>query len=312
MGPFTFYLPWVMQDVIVIIISLALVFFIIKNEEHPVVILTEMFCFVFLYASVYENGAAYAGMYGYGRSVLMIFNVPLTVPLVEYIVVYASLRMSGAMKMPVWLKPVFAGAAGMVYDFSLDPLSVTQVFAGVHETAIGRWTWFPLASDPVIFGIPVFNFTGWFILCCYAAATLLIGRFLYAKSGCRAWVGFAYPVIAMDVSLGILISPVSWFLLWLGPFMPRGSVSQWIMLIFYIVCLIALYFFVWKGKMRSEFTFRNNWPAWYVLFGTHIINIIFALAEKQYAILGLQAGTLAAGCAMLLPPFLCSRRQRLS
>ncbi len=41
---------------------------------------------------MYENFATLMKWYGYGRSLIMIFNVPITVPIVEYLVVYSTLR----------------------------------------------------------------------------------------------------------------------------------------------------------------------------------------------------------------------------
>jgi hypothetical protein len=309
MGPFTFVLPWIVQDIIILAITLGLVIFIVRREKRPAPFLVELFCFVFLYAAVYENAATLHGLYGYGKSILMIFNVPLTVPLAEYIVVYAALRMSDTMKMPALAKPLFVGVIGMVYDLSLDPLSVSQVFAGVHETAIGRWSWFPQQTDPVIFGIPVFNFPGWVILCGYAALTLTLGRALYRRSGCKTWVGYVYPVVAMLVGLGIMMSPVSSFLLWLAPFMSRGSVSQWIMLGLYCAGQVAVYLIAWRGRMLSKLSFRDNWPAFYVLVGTHLVNIVFALAGGYYSIIWLQAVALAAGTAMIAPVILAEYRR---
>jgi hypothetical protein len=308
MGPFTFIPAWVAQDVIVLVVTLGLVMFILRKERHPAAFITELFCFVFLYAAVYENAATLMGLYGYGRSILMVFNVPITVPLAEYVVVYAALRMAGSMKMPAWVKPLFVGVIGMAYDFSLDPLSVSQVFTGAREPAIGRWSWFPQAGDPVIFGIPVFNFPGWIILCGYAAAALLIGRALYRRSGYKPWVGFLYPPVAMLAALGVMMSPVSSSLLWLEPLASRGSASQWVMLGFFCAAQVAIYLAAWRGRMESALTLREDWPIFYVLLGAPLVNIGFALAGGYPSILWLQGLTLAASAAMLLPVLVASRK----
>jgi hypothetical protein len=191
----------------------------------------------------------------------------------------------------------------MVYDFSLDPLSVKQVFSGVHEAAIGRWSWFPQAGDPQIFGIPVFNFTGWVLLCGLGTAFLLLGRYLYKKSGYKAWVGYLYPPVAMILAMIALVCPLSSFLLWLAPFSARGSSSQWVMLALYFALQLVVYLFIWRGRMRTPLTFKDNWPIFYVLVGSHLINIAFTLIGGYYSILWLQALTLAVGLLMLLPVY---------
>lgn len=287
MGMFTFVPVWVVQDVIVIILAVVTLIFIILKEAHPVKILLEFASFTLLYAAVFENFATLMGWYGYGRSVLMLFNVPLTVPILEYLVVYASLRMLSAMNIRIWFKPVVAGVFGMLADLSLDPLAVSQVFA-TKEGTIGRWTWFVGPGDIHIFHIPIYNFSGWMLLCGIASAFLLLGRWLYKKSDYRDWVGYLYPVLAMILSLGVLVSPLSRFLLWLEPFMEKGSVAEVIMMAFYFVLGAVVLAVFWHGQMVRKLSFHDDLPV-FLVFGTiHLSNVVFALIGGYYGILWLQ------------------------
>jgi hypothetical protein len=196
MGPFTFVPVWAIQDVIILVLAVVTTVFILRKEEHPVPVILEFVCFVLLNAAVYENFATLMGWYGYGRSLLMIFNVPLSVPILEYLVVYSSLHLLGAMNVKTWCKPFIVGAMGMLADLSLDPLAVRQVFQ-TQEGTIGRWTWHSAAGAVNIYNIPVYNFSGWVLLCGYAAAFLLLGRWWYQKSGWKSAVGYVYPVLSM-------------------------------------------------------------------------------------------------------------------
>ena len=74
-----------------ILITLLVGVFIIRKSKHPVVVLLECFGFVFLYASIYENFAVVQGWYIYGRSFLMVGDVPLSVPLLEMDVLVTGL-----------------------------------------------------------------------------------------------------------------------------------------------------------------------------------------------------------------------------
>jgi hypothetical protein len=300
LGPFTFVPAWVIQDALVLVATAATIVFIVRKEQHPEAFLMELFAFTLLYAAVYENFAALMGWYGYGRSILMVFNVPLTVPLVEYLVVYATLRMARAMGVPVWTQPLLAGFAGMVFDFSLDPLSVRQVFAGVSEPAIGRWSWFPPNGALTIFGIPVYNFSGWVLLCGYAAAALLVGRRLYERSGHRLWVGIVYPVAAMLAALLVMVSPLSAFLLWLGPLAAKGGPAEAVMLALYVLGGVVLMALGWRGRMRGAFTFRDNWPVFMVFTVFHVANIVFALVGGYVTILWVQLLAVAVQAEMVV------------
>lgn len=287
MGIFTFVPVWVIQDIIVIILAVITVQFIIRKEEHPGPVILEFVCFVFLNAAVFENFATLMGWYGYGRSVLMLFNVPLSVPILEYLVVYSSLRILNSMQIRTWCKPIIVGVFGMLADLSLDPLAVRQIFE-TKERTIGRWTWFFEPGAVNIFSIPVYNFSGWVLLCGYAAAFILLGRWWYRKSDFKFAVGYLYPVLGMLAALGILVTPLSNFLLWLQPFMQKGSVSEWIMMVFYLCMAAALLAVFWRGRMLRKLSFKDDLPIFLVFTASHISNIFFALIGGFYEILWLQ------------------------
>jgi hypothetical protein len=305
MGAFTFIPLWVLQDLVILGLSLAALVFILRHEAHPESIILELFAFCFLYASVYENFATLQEWYGYGRSILMVFNVPFTIPLVEYLVVYSTLRLLERVKAPVLARPLVAGLSGMLFDFSLDPVALRQVFATAEGT-MGRWTWYPGAADAQIFAEPVYNFTGWILLCGYAAVFILLGRAWQRRSGYRRGVGLAYPFLAMVASLLVLVSPLSRFLLWLWPFMGKGSVAEWIMLgVLGLAGLVSVAASVgasvWGARALAAAA-RKEWLAVLVLAGLPLLNVAFCLGGRQWEVLWLVTlgAALEAGLAALL------------
>jgi hypothetical protein len=75
MGTFTIVPAWIIQDVLVLGITVAKALFIVKREEQPGPVLREIVCFVLRYAAVYENFATLMGWHGCGRSIVMVVNV---------------------------------------------------------------------------------------------------------------------------------------------------------------------------------------------------------------------------------------------
>ena len=195
---------WVVEDLIVLVVMTLTLVFVLRREERPLQIVLELFCFIVFYAGAYENLGTILPLYHYGRSLIMIANVPITVPIIEYLVVYSALRMLGKMRIPTWCKPLIVGFFGMLQDFTLDPLAVRQVFQTTGG-AIGRWSWVMGQGDVNILGIPVFNFPGWMLILGWGSAFLLLGRWWFERSKRRPVVGYLYPVLTMLAGLHRLL-----------------------------------------------------------------------------------------------------------
>ena len=248
-----FPLDWLVQDIIAILLTLFVLAFIIRREKRPVVVILEMFAFVFLYASIYENAAIVMGLYSYGRSLVMIGFVPASVPLIEACVLITGIWFLEKTSVPKWAWAPIVGLFGMLQDFSLDPLAIRQIHI-VEGVTSGRWNWLiDPANYPNILGIPVFNFPGWMLIMMYGTICLLVGRWWYKKSGYRTLVGCIYPFIAMITALLLMISPISQFLLWLEPFFEKGQSIEWVMLAFHLSVPTALLILLWRGRMNTRF-----------------------------------------------------------
>ncbi len=293
-----FPLDWLLQDIVVLLLSLFVLAFIVRREKRPWVTILELFAFVFLYASIYENAAGVMGLYSFGRSLVMIGFVPASVPLIEACVLITGFWFLEKTPVPKWAWPPIIGLFGMLQDFSLDPLAVRQVHT-VGAVTSGRWNWlFNPATDVNILNVPVFNFPGWMLIMLYAAVGLLIGRWWYEKSGFRPWVGCVYPFIAQIGALLLMISPVSQFLLWLGPIFQKGQPAEWVMLAFHLLLPAALLVFLWRGKMTARFTL-DDLPVFVLPTALHLSDLLFTLAGGFSEILWIVLLSSAAQTALL-------------
>jgi hypothetical protein len=274
---FGFPIVWILEDLVVLVATLFVLRHAASREERPAQAILEFVAFTCCYAAVYENGASLAGLYGYGRSLLMIGIVPFSVPALEYLVLYAALLMLEKMRLPTWCKPFVVGFWGLLQDFSLDPLAVRQVFVS-EGRPIGRWSWLSLApGDANIANVPVYNFPGWILILGLGSAALLAGRWWWARSGYKAWVGVAYPFLAALVGLVVLVLPSSQLLLWLAPFFAKGSSGEWIMLGSWFVLALSLLAFAWRGRMKGRLSWAADWPVFVVPALFHASDLCFSL-----------------------------------
>jgi hypothetical protein len=272
-----FPVDWLIQDIIAITLALLVVAFIIRREKHPIAVILEMFAFVFLYASVYENAAIVMGLYSYGRSLVMIGFVPASIPLIEACVLITGIWFLEKTPVPKWAWAPIVGLFGMLQDFSLDPLAIRQIHT-VGDVTSGRWNWlFDPATSPNILGIPVFNFPGWMLIMLYGTICLLVGRWWYKKSGYRPLIGVVYPFIAMFAALLLMISPISRLLLWLGPFFEKGDPTEWVILAVHLIVPTVLLVILWRGRMKAPFT-KADLPIFIVPIALHLSDITFIIA----------------------------------
>ncbi len=279
-------IPWFLADILTILITLLVGIFIIRKSQHPTVALLECFAFVFLYASIYENFAVVQGWYIYGRSLLMIGDIPLSVPLLEMDVLITGLWLLEKMEIPAWCKPFIVGLFGMLQDLSLDPLTVKQVFT-VDGFTSGRWTWILSHGVVNIYNVPVYNFSGWMLIMLYASAFFLLGRWWFRRSGYIPVVGYVYPFLATLLALLTMISPLSQFLLWLGPFFAKGSNAEWVMLAFHLVFPVVLLAVFWRGRMKAPITLKDDYLIFTVVILFHLSDVFFTIAGGFNSILWL-------------------------
>lgn len=279
-------IPWLLADLLTLLVALCLLAFVIKRSKYPVVLLLEAFAFVFLYASVFENFAVVQGWYVYGRSLLMIGDVPLSVPLIEMCVLITGLWLLEKMQIPEWCKPFIVGLFGILQDFSLDPIAVRQTFESQGATT-GRWTWLIQSWMVNIYDIPVYNFPGWMLIMLYASIFILLGRWWFKRSGYKPIVGYVYPFVSILLALIAMVSPLSQFLLWLAPFGTKGSNAEWIMLAFHLGFPTLLLILFWRGRMKQQLTLKDDFPILAVPVIFHLTDILFTLAGRHTNILWL-------------------------
>jgi hypothetical protein len=302
--------PWFLADLLTLAITVLVVVFIVRKSRHPVAILLESFAFVFLYASVYENFAVVQGWYVYGHALLMVGDVPLSVPLLEVDVLVTVLWLLEKMEIPVWCKPFIAGLFGTLQDFSLDPYTVRQVFT-VDGLTSGRWTWLLPHGAVNIYGVPVYNFPGWTLIMFYATIFILLGRWWFHCSGYKPVVMYVYPFLMIFLALLAMISPLSQFLLWLAPFFTKGSIGEWIMLGFHLLLPVFLLAVFWRGRMKYPLNVKDDLPIFAVIGLFHLSDILFTVAGGYNQILWLILLASAVHWALLGWIYLAGRKVKM-
>lgn len=185
------------------------------HRQNSAAHIMELFSFV-IAAAIFENIGVAAGIYDYDlHRIMLIGKVPLHILTLEASIVYAVMILVEKLGLPVWGKALAVGLFSSIQDMTIDPASVFDcyLFDGVSS---GQWNWTE-HYEGTFFGIPFFNFTGWFSMTMLFVCFIYLGRYLSQKyNKLKVW----YPIISALVTVVAMVSPINTMLLFLYPIIP--------------------------------------------------------------------------------------------
>lgn len=271
---------WVIVEILAFILFFYCLADIVKKNEDKTRIFRvfELFGFI-VYAGIFENIGVLGNTYNYSLDrLVMVGTVPLSLLAIEAVIFYSALRFAEVMEFPKWTIPVVVGFLAVLQDLTIDPVAVfdTHLVAGVME---GRWNWITHYKG-LLFGIPFFNYTGWFFLMFYYTALIQLGRKLYERSSHKITVGLAYVTLSPIAGVLLIISPITRFLLFLDPIFPKffNRSAEIAMLAFVMITSIAILIKYRKRDMMINF--KDDKVIWIIPLTLHTFDIILAFSLK--------------------------------
>ncbi|MHA1104655.1 MAG: carotenoid biosynthesis protein [Promethearchaeota archaeon] len=120
-----------------------------ENRVQRFLMLITLFAFGFLL----EYNGVISGNYVYGSEPVMLLGIiPLSVTFAWVGIIYSAMIIGERLKLPLWQRILTTTLITLSLDWGMDPIAVE----------LGAWTWSFLGGD--YFGIPGFNFIGWFFI----------------------------------------------------------------------------------------------------------------------------------------------------
>jgi len=271
---------WAIAELLALILFFYCLADILKRDKDNLRIqrVFELIGFV-VYAGIFENIGVLGNTYNYSLDrLVMVGTVPLSILLIEASIFYSALRFAEQLRFPKWTIPVIVGFLGVLQDLTIDPVAAfdLHMVAGVME---GRWNWTTHYTN-MLFGIPFFNFTGWFFLMFYYTALIQGGRYLFKKSGYKTSIGIAYIITSSIAGVLLIISPINRFLLFLNPIYPLFSnrTAEIVMLSFVLIFSIVI--LIKYRKRRALISVKNDAVVWVIPLILHTFDIILAFSLK--------------------------------
>jgi uncharacterized membrane protein len=120
-----------------------------ENRVQRLLMLITLFVFGFLL----EYNGVVSGNYIYASEPVMLLGIiPLSVTFAWVGIIYSAILIGERLKLPLWQRILTTTLITLSLDWGMDPIAVE----------LGAWTWSFSGGD--YFGIPGFNFIGWFFI----------------------------------------------------------------------------------------------------------------------------------------------------
>lgn len=274
-------ITWAIAEVFALGLFFYCLINIIKKEEVnnlKILHMLELFGFI-VYAGIFENLGVLSNTYNYSLDrFIMVGTVPLSLLMFEAVIFYAALRFVEVMKFPKLVIPIIVGILGMLQDLTIDPVAVFDLHSinGIME---GRWNW-TNNYEGKFFGIPFFNYTGWFFLMFYYTSLIYLGRKIYTKFGSKFNIGIAYISISPIIGVLLILSPITRFFLFLSPIFPvyLNRTAEIVMLCLVVIISVLILFKYRKRSVLIEW--KKEKVIWIIPLFLHLFDIILAFSLK--------------------------------
>jgi hypothetical protein len=110
------------------------------------------------------------------------YCVPLCIPIMEAIIIYAVMRTSDLLGLPWLLRPVYDGLLALSIDLIMDPIVSLGLQCSNSNTpsvaapGLGLWVWELNSTEEVLLGVDLNNFAGWLLSIMTFSLMLRLGR----------------------------------------------------------------------------------------------------------------------------------------
>ncbi len=266
---------WIVYELFAVAVFLVCIVHASRRPNAATRIL-ELIAFV-IAAAIFENIGVACDIYDYDlHRIMLIGKVPLHVLMLESSIVYAALILAEKLNLPEWAKPLAVGLFSSVQDMTIDPASVFDcyLFDGVLS---GQWNWTE-HYEGMFFGIPFFNFSGWFSMTMIFAFFVLWGRRWTQKHNkCTIW----YPIISVFATVLTMVSPINTMILFLFPIVPMYT--KWAEVLMMALTHLGTMGVLFYYRNRAEEIEKTDRICLMLPVVLHIFDIVLAFATGNTA-----------------------------
>ena len=242
---------------------------------------------LFFYGILLEYIGIISGHHFYAVEPIMILEVvPLSIPLTWVGIIYSAMIIGERLELSLWNRILTTTLLALSLDWGMDPIAVE----------VGLWTW--VHEGGSFFGVPSFNFIGWFFI----PIAYLVAYNLHWNKERNKLELLSINQIDKHVSLKrrlytlFLVIPIA-----LGFLILIGLITI-IPIIYNLPFVIVVIWEVFTIVYASWMVVRNRDKLYRKFWYDLIPSIIILYIGYSYAVLGFSIGQLILGIFMCITP----------
>lgn len=257
------------------------------DGKHNLVQRVLMLATLFFYGILLEYIGIISGHHYYAVEPIMILGVvPLSIPLAWVGIIYSAMIIGERLELSLWNRILTTTLLALSLDWGMDPIAVE----------LGLWTWTHEGGS--FFGVPSFNFIGWFFI----PVAYLIAYNLHWNKERNKLELLSISEIDNHVSLKrrlytlFFVIPIALgFLILIGLITTIPIIYNLPFVIVVIWEILTIVYTSWMVLRNRDKLYRKFW---YDL----IPPIIILYIGYSYAVLGFSIGQLMLGIFMCITP----------
>ena len=261
-------LSYTLFEILGLILLVLCAIYRIKKKDMPTIAIIMELVVILAFGMSLEILAVQSGRYSYPPFNLMLFNVPLIIGIGWAVILFSTMWLTDSLKIPEWSRVFVDAFLALLIDLNMDAVAIRDIYT-FGTISSGMWAW-GIPLDAEWFGVPWFNFSGWWFIIASMSAALRLTRYISRKRN-KTIIHFLYPIIAYFLA--------SLFLFFTG-LLPIIIPS---FIIFITQISFSVIIIAWKWREADKkITLKNDFPLYFVPFSFHAFFLTLMLIKEYY------------------------------
>ena len=261
-------LSYTLFEILGLILLVSCAIYRIKKKDMPTIAIIMELVVILAFGMSLEILAVQSGRYSYPPFNLMLFNVPLIIGIGWAVILFSTMWLTDSLKIPEWSRVFVDAFLALLIDLNMDAVAIRDIYT-FGTISSGMWAW-GIPLDAEWFGVPWFNFSGWWFIIASMSAALRLTRYISRKRN-KTIIHFLYPIIAYFLA--------SLFLFFTG-LLPIIIPS---FIIFITQISFSVIIIAWKWREADKkITLKNDFPLYFVPFSFHAFFLTLMLIKEYY------------------------------